>query len=81
MDKNRTPSRICQTSCRSDRWTLRGTHQGELGDIPATGKQVTQSGMSIFRLDNARIVEVWVLADNMSLMQQLGVIPVPEAIG
>ena len=60
------------------RWTLRGTHKGELGDIPPTGKQVTQSGMSIFRLDNARIVEVWVVADNMSLMKQLGVIPTPE---
>ena len=62
------------------RWTLRGTHQGELRGIPATGKQVTQSGMSIFRLDNARIVEVWVLADNMSLMQQLGAIPTPEEV-
>lgn len=62
------------------RWTLRGTHQGELRGIPATGKQVTQSGMSIFRLDNARIVEVWVQADNMSLMQQLGVIPAPEEV-
>lgn len=60
------------------RWTLRGTHQGELRGIPATGKQVTQSGISIFCLDNARIVEVWVQADNMSLMQQLGVIPTPE---
>ena len=61
------------------RWTMRGTHQGELTGIPATGKQVTQSGVSIFRLANARIVEVWVLADNMSLMQQLGVIPAPDA--
>jgi steroid delta-isomerase-like uncharacterized protein len=59
------------------RWTLHGTHQGELMGIPVTGKQVTQSGTSIFRLDNARVVEVWVYADNLGLMQQLGAIPAP----
>lgn len=61
------------------RWTSRGTHQGELLGIPGTGKQMTQSGVSIYRLANARIVELWFLADNMSLMQQLGVIPTPDA--
>lgn len=61
------------------RWTIRGTHKGELMGIPGTGKQVTQSGISIFRLANARIVELWLLADNLSLMQQLGVIPTPNA--
>jgi len=61
------------------RWTSRGTHRGELLGIPATGKEVTQSGASIFRLANARIVELWFYPDNMSLMQQLGVIPTLEA--
>jgi len=59
------------------RWTLKATHQGELMGIPGTGKKVMQSGFSIFRLANAKVVELWFLADNMSMMQQLGVIPTP----
>ena len=61
------------------RATMTGTHQGELMGIPATGKQITQSGAMIYRLDNAIIVEVWFYFDELSLMRQLGVIPAPEA--
>jgi steroid delta-isomerase-like uncharacterized protein len=57
------------------RWTSRGTHQGELYSIPATGKQFTNSGMTIYRLANAKIAELWFIGDNMGLMQQLGVVP------
>jgi predicted ester cyclase len=34
-------------------------------------------GITIFRLDNGKIAEGWVLNDNLSLMQQLGAIPAP----
>ncbi len=57
------------------RWTMRGTHQGELYGIPATGKQVTQEGAVVYRLVNARIAELWFYPDNLGLMQQLGVVP------
>lgn len=57
------------------RWTMTGTQKGELLGIPATGKQVTQSGMTLYRLANAKIAELWFLADNLGLMQQLGVVP------
>jgi predicted ester cyclase len=45
--------------------------------IPATGKKVSMPGITIFRLDNGKIAEGWVLNDNLSLMQQLGAIPAP----
>jgi len=61
------------------RWRSLGTHQGALHGIPGSGKQVTQSGVSIYRLANAQIVELWFLTDNISLMRQLGVIPTPNA--
>ena len=55
------------------RWTLRGTHQGPFQDIPPTGKQVTLTGISIFRVANGKGVEVWTDADYLGILQQLGV--------
>lgn len=61
------------------RTTFSGTHQGELQGIPATGKAVGVSGITIFRLDNGKIAEGWLVNDNLGLMQQLGVIPASQA--
>ena len=60
------------------RTTLNGTHQGEMQGIPATGNSITLPSISIFRLANGKIAEAWFAADNLSFMQQLGVIPAPE---
>jgi len=57
------------------RWTSRGTHQGELLGVPPTDKLITQEGMVFYRMSHARIAEVWFYADNLGLMQQLGVVP------
>jgi predicted ester cyclase len=63
------------------RWTSRGTHQGEFNGIPPTGKQVTNSGINIFRIAAGKIVEVWDIFDRLWLWQQLGVLPeIKEAI-
>ena len=59
------------------RTTMTGTHQGEMQGIPATGKPVTQPAITIFRLTNGKIAEGWYASDNLSMMQQLGVIPAP----
>ena len=59
------------------RWTLRGTHQGELAGIPPTGRQVTVTGLDLFHLSEGKIKEVWVELDMLDTMQQLGVIPPP----
>ncbi len=61
------------------RTTFNGTHQGEMQGIPATGKAVSVSGITIFRLDNGKIAEGWLVNDNLGLMQQLGVIPATQA--
>jgi len=57
------------------RWTMTGTQKGEAFGIPATGRQVRHSGMTFYRLSNAKIAELWFLADTLGMMQQLGVIP------
>jgi len=58
------------------RATMRGTQRGEFNGIPATGKSVTVSIMLIYRLSKGKIVEHWMNADSLGLLQQLGVIPV-----
>jgi len=59
------------------RWTGTGTHTGELMGIPATGKRIEMTGISIQRIAGGKIVEEWVESDQMGLMQQLGVVPAP----
>lgn len=54
------------------RATTRGTHQGEIFGIPATGKAVTMNGLTLVRIVEGRIAESWVKNDVMSLMHQLG---------
>ena len=57
------------------RGTTRGTHQGPLGDLPATGKTVALQWVVFTRFDGDRIVEDWQTYDALALMNQLGVIP------
>ena len=57
------------------RITARGTHQGELMGIAPTGKQVTMKEIHIVRYSGGMVVEHWGIEDNMSMMQQLGMIP------
>jgi len=61
------------------RLTVRGTHRGNLfGVIPATGKQVAWKAVDIFRLADGNIVEYWLVADNLELLQQLQAEPPRE---
>jgi predicted ester cyclase len=57
------------------RFTVRGTHRGEFMGIAPTGKEVVVQGMDINRMANGKIVERWGIADSLSMLQQLGVIP------
>lgn len=59
------------------RITSRGTHQGELMGIPATGQQITITAIAIDRIGDNRIVERWANFDQLGMLQQLGVIPAP----
>lgn len=54
---------------------FQGTHAGALGDIPPTGKQVSQPFIITYRIANGKIVQHWMGFDQLALMQQLGVIP------
>ncbi len=55
------------------RWSSRGTNDGELGGMPATGRSTTSSGITIDKIVDGKIVESWAQWDNLGLMTQLGV--------
>src|SRR5262245_20075914 len=56
------------------RWTMRATHRSEYLGVAATGQQVTETGISIFRIVDGKIVEGWVNSDDLGVMQQLGAV-------
>jgi steroid delta-isomerase-like uncharacterized protein len=66
---------IAEGNMLATRWTFRGTHQGELRGVPPTGKQVTVTGIGIYRIEGGKFEESWVNFDVLGLLQQLGVIP------
>lgn len=61
------------------RWTVRGTHDGDLMGIAPTGKQFVIDGLTIDRFEDGKIVETWDNWDALGLMQQLGAIPEEQA--
>jgi steroid delta-isomerase-like uncharacterized protein len=59
------------------RWSARATHTGEFRGIPPTGKQGRVTGITIDRVADGKVVECWTNADDLGLLQQLGVLPAP----
>ena len=61
------------------RWTGSGRHTGEINGIPAAGRPVRVSAITIHRMAGGRIAESWEVWDTLGFLQQLGVVPAPEA--
>lgn len=59
--------------------TWRGTQSGPFMGVPPSGKQVAWKVYDTVRIVDGKCVEHWGLMDQLSLMQQLGVIPTPVA--
>jgi steroid delta-isomerase-like uncharacterized protein len=59
------------------RWTSQGTNKGSLLGMPPTGKHATITGTTIDRHAGGKIVETWNTFDQVGMMQQLGVLPMP----
>lgn len=57
------------------RCTVSATHKGEFMGIPATGKKIKINYILIRRVAGGKCIEGWDLMDNLTMMQQLGVIP------
>ena len=57
------------------RWTSEGTHLGPYFGAPPTGKRLTTTGITIFRIENGMVAEEWIQSDMLGLLQKTGVIP------
>jgi steroid delta-isomerase-like uncharacterized protein len=62
-------------------WIARGTNTGTGNGLPATGKKAEQSGITIWRIVNGKIKEEWSAFDQLSMMQQLGLLPNQKTSG
>ena len=60
-------------------FTLTGTHRGEFLGIPATGKTVEVHGFVFSRFVDGRIAEEWEVIDQLTFLEQLGVVELPAA--
>jgi predicted ester cyclase len=56
------------------RWAGKYNHTGDFLGIPASGKPVSLSGISIYRVENGKIQETRNAVNWLGLLQQLGVV-------
>lgn len=59
------------------RITAGGRHTGDLLGIPASGNEVSMTGISIHRVEAGMLAERWAQADLFGLFVQLGVVTPP----
>jgi predicted ester cyclase len=57
------------------RGTCNATHEGELMGIAPTGKRFAVQQSHWFQVVDGKLVEHWAVRDDLSMMQQLGVMP------
>jgi steroid delta-isomerase-like uncharacterized protein len=56
-------------------WIASGTNTGTGNGLPATGKKAELPGITIWRIVDGKIKEEWSAFDQLSMMQQLGLLP------
>jgi steroid delta-isomerase-like uncharacterized protein len=59
------------------RYTLEGTHEGELFGVPPTGQRLSIKSFTVERVSDGKIRDHWRVSDNLDMMQQLGIFPPP----
>ncbi|QBD75747.1 hypothetical protein EPA93_06890 [Ktedonosporobacter rubrisoli] len=68
---------LAEDNLIAGRWLFRATYQGGFPGASAAvvGKRVEYAGMDLLRVEDGKIVEYWLCADIMQLLQQIEVIP------
>jgi steroid delta-isomerase-like uncharacterized protein len=55
-------------------WRASGHHKAKLMGIPATGKFITFTGVSILEIVNNKIQKVWYMWDEAGMLRQMGML-------
>jgi predicted ester cyclase len=53
------------------RWRLLGTHQGDFRGIAPTGRAIALKGIAIYRVDDGKLMERWVVSDLHGLLEEI----------
>ncbi len=56
-------------------WTMSGTHLGALMGIPPSGNAVSWKGITIYRIEDGKVVDERGEEDGLGLLRQIGAIP------
>jgi predicted ester cyclase len=54
------------------RWESNATFTGTLGGVSGRGQAMTVHGISIFRMQDGKIIESWDLVDRLAMLRQAG---------
>jgi len=67
---------IAEGDVVSHRVIFSGTNKGSFMEMAPTGKKISWSAIHTVRILAGKIIEFWIDADRLTMMQQLGAIPV-----
>ncbi len=56
-------------------WTMYGTHQGKLNNIPPSGKSIKVRGVSLLTIDAGKVVQTLTIWDMAGLLRAIGLLP------
>jgi predicted ester cyclase len=57
------------------RWTMRGTFSGQSMGVAGSNQPVEVSGIDLWRVSGGQVVELWRSMDSLSMLRQMGIIP------
>jgi predicted ester cyclase len=62
---------VAQGDIVAVRWTARGTSKGSFLMLPPTGEEVEYTGVSMYRIEDGKIAEIWDTRNTLGIMLQL----------
>jgi steroid delta-isomerase-like uncharacterized protein len=55
--------------------TTTGTQTGQMGELPASGKEFALTNLVMHRIESGKVAETWISWDNVAMLTQLGLFP------
>ena len=52
-------------------WTWEGTHLGDMPGVPATGRKISMTGLTVYFFEGDRLCGHWQVADRLGVYRQM----------